>query len=546
MMSSQEPPSTGRRLSPIISRASVERDSLPNGSTSTSPPEPDQHHHIKPKNVSRAPRLSAGSSQSRSNDVAAQEEKTSTTAARTTEIPFRQDVVGTISGVISVDNPLDQRSGSNPQVTFCPSTISSDNAHPGSSSPPPVRVGFSGADLRPSLPTSPPRRPTTNPRRDSFIPTRPRHQESTFSNNASRWGRERLWGHHRPRRHDTEPNPVTGTEHDDQENRRLHYYEESDDGQRAYWRIIEQLQSPEHNGRTVKFDDFAKGLRAQYPHDREAGRAAVIEFFEGGRAEQTEFCTSRALRDYFNAPDPSTLTTQVPRGTRNSTQGIPLDFSTAPDPGSTTRPRRRIFILEDLPLNYVTVLGSRLHIHPDVFAGHYSCDQGWAFTHSLDFLPAGSHDKRRFKLRYSTLMPQTIIQRSKIKDVDKMGRSKNLNGKNKKEKKEKGQDKKGKANNEKQNDLEREESLPWLVQAGPEDWFNPKFNVVRGLETPTDNGNWDHRGKNAELEGQVSYWARTDAHKGWDGKFDHSPHTTPLTTSYLITDRTREGLSSIY
>jgi hypothetical protein len=507
-MSSQDPPSTGRRLSPIISRASVERDGLPNGSTSTSPPELDQHHQIKLKNLSRAPRLRPGSSQNPRNDEAAQEEPASTAATRTTgsttEIPFRQPVVGTVSGVISVENPLDQSSGSNAQVTF--------------------------TGLQARLPRSSTTRPTINPRRDSFIPTRPRHQESTFSNNASRWGRERLWGHHRPRHHDTEPNPVTGTEHDDQENRRLHYYEESDDRQRAYWRIIEKLQSPEHKGRTVKFDDFAKGLRAQYPHDREAGRAAVIEIFEDGRAEQREFKTSKALRDYFNARDPSTATTQGNRGTPNPTQGMPPDSSTASVSGATTKPRRRIFILEDLPLNYVTVLGSRLHIHPDVFAGHYSCDQGWAFTHSLDFLPAGSHDKRRFNLRYSTLMPQTIIQRSKVKDLDKTGRNKNRNEKSRKDK-ERDQSKKTNGNDEEQNELKWEECFPWLVQAGPEDWFNPKFNVVRGLETPTDNGNWDHRGKNAELEGQVSYWARTDDKEGWDGKFDNSFHTKPLTAT---------------
>ncbi|CAN9083508.1 unnamed protein product [Alternaria alternata] len=60
---------------------------------------------------------------------------------------------------------------------------------------------------------------------------------------------------------------------------------------------------------------------------------------------------------------------------------------------------------------------------------------------------------------------------------------------------------------------------PWLK---PNDRLrdqsaNPRFIVERSLEKPTSYDPWDTRGEISELEGQVTYWYREIAEKGWEG-----------------------------
>jgi hypothetical protein len=474
-MSSQNPPSTGRRLSPIIARASIESENCPNGVALAPPPTAERHHHhIRLKPLSRAPKLGAESSKGKTNDRTGQEERPSAgTSGNSTEIPFHKTVIGTldVEGVISVDNSRGKRGESSAQAINGQSQVPQGTNAPGI-----VRLDLGHADFRPGLPKSPPSRTATNTPIDYFVPRRPTHQVTNVSNKTSRGGRERLWAHHRAWLHHTGTNPWKSEEDAEAVQKRKHWAE-SDEKQREYWRIIEKLASPEHKDRKVRFDYFYRGMRGQGPQDREAGRAAVVEFFEDGKAETKEFEDSGALRDYFNAQEATKKAPHESGDSLSNVQHASVEPSPTLNPAIPSKPLRRIFILEDLPLNHLEILGSRLCVHPDVFASHYSCDQGWAFTHSLGCLPSGSHDKRRFKLRYSTLMPKTYVQMNRKKPCP-----------------------------------------PWLVKGGPEDWFNPKFNVVRGLETPFDNGDWDYRGKHAELEGQVSYWARTGDGGGWDGK----------------------------
>jgi len=47
----------------------------------------------------------------------------------------------------------------------------------------------------------------------------------------------------------------------------------------------------------------------------------------------------------------------------------------------------------------------------------------------------------------------------------------------------------------------------------------PKFIVERLLDTPTDNEQWDTRGKTSELQGQVTHWHQRFPEGGWNGSW---------------------------
>jgi hypothetical protein len=109
-----------------------------------------------------------------------------------------------------------------------------------------------------------------------------------------------------------------------------------------------------NNTRTLEFAGFASNQREQEGASREKGRAAALHFFSDGEVSTTTFSGSSDLQQYLDA------------GTNNKT----FDGNASP---SVYQPLRRMIILEDLPRNYVEILGSRLQIHPRFFAAHYSC-----------------------------------------------------------------------------------------------------------------------------------------------------------------------------
>ena len=102
------------------------------------------------------------------------------------------------------------------------------------------------------------------------------------------------------------------------------------------------------NMRTLEFSGFARNQRQQDVTARENGRAAVVQFLSHGAISITNFCDSSALETYLEA-------------------GMRTDITNNPH-----TPLRRMVILEDLPRNYIEILGSRLKIHPSFFAAHYS------------------------------------------------------------------------------------------------------------------------------------------------------------------------------
>jgi hypothetical protein len=161
-----------------------------------------------------------------------------------------------------------------------------------------------------------------------------------------------------------------------------------------------------------------------------------------------------------------------------------------------------LFVLEDMPVRYICLLGSRLRIHPTVFARHYSTEESSTISDNITGLPSvvqtstengldyesddeqlhKPHKRRSFTLRYPIVMPRVSAKQ----DPDPIKCPPWL----------------------KPNDRLRDQSA------------NPRFIVERSLETPTSYDPWDTRGEISELEGQVTYWYREVAEKGWEGEFN--------------------------
>jgi hypothetical protein len=121
------------------------------------------------------------------------------------------------------------------------------------------------------------------------------------------------------------------------------------------------------------FPTFAAALAKQSPVEGEIGRCAVVEFNQGFAHRTSSFGNSVELRQYLLATSPS------------------------PAISSQNQPRRRLFVLEDLPRNYILTLGSRLRIPPSFFAGHYDDPASSTFNHRNPF---ERHTKSQFRLRY--------------------------------------------------------------------------------------------------------------------------------------------------
>ncbi len=121
------------------------------------------------------------------------------------------------------------------------------------------------------------------------------------------------------------------------------------------------------------FPNFAASLSRQTPVQREMGRCAVVDFSQGFSQRTSSFRNSVELRQYI------------------------LETSLSPAIGHQNQPKRRLFILEDLPLNHVLILGSGLRIPPSFFAGHYDDPASSTFNHRNPF---ERHTNSQFRLRY--------------------------------------------------------------------------------------------------------------------------------------------------
>jgi hypothetical protein len=100
------------------------------------------------------------------------------------------------------------------------------------------------------------------------------------------------------------------------------------------------------------FPGFVDNFKNQSKDQRELGRAAVLESLDGQPAQAKSFQNSRDLEIYFNSTS-STL---------------------------ESKPYRRLFILEDLPRNYIEILGCNLLVPPSFFAAQWAAP--WAADYS--------------------------------------------------------------------------------------------------------------------------------------------------------------------
>jgi len=115
---------------------------------------------------------------------------------------------------------------------------------------------------------------------------------------------------------------------------------ETSSARSVYYSLIQETK-------TLEFTGFAKNLREQEGSSLEDSRAAVIEFLPSGQISQKQFHNSLSLQEY-------------------------LDTSVTPYPSDGSKqPLRRMIMLEDLARNYIEVLGTRLKIHPSLFAAHW-------------------------------------------------------------------------------------------------------------------------------------------------------------------------------
>ncbi|CAO2655019.1 Nn.00g117520.m01.CDS01 [Neocucurbitaria sp. VM-36] len=123
------------------------------------------------------------------------------------------------------------------------------------------------------------------------------------------------------------------------------------------------------------FPRFAATLAEQSPLQREQGRCAAVDFTESQDHQVTSFATAAELDQYLG------------------------DVSPPPYHTVSELPRRRLFILEDLPCNHILALGSRLKIPPSFFAGHWEDPASSTFNHRSPFQRCALP---HFRLRYAT------------------------------------------------------------------------------------------------------------------------------------------------
>jgi hypothetical protein len=107
------------------------------------------------------------------------------------------------------------------------------------------------------------------------------------------------------------------------------------------------------------------------------GRVAIIEYLDEVSMPPRMFKSSRELQCY-------------------------LDETADAKP---THPWRRLFILEDLPVNYVQVLGSHLRIPPSVFGAHWADPAAPSFNHRKPFR---RYSENNFVIRYPSTQPIRI------------------------------------------------------------------------------------------------------------------------------------------
>lgn len=115
------------------------------------------------------------------------------------------------------------------------------------------------------------------------------------------------------------------------------------EGPQRYLSLIQEYGSRRNQGRDAQYKFLAKALVHHGAEAEHVCRTSVVEFFED-RATHTEFKNAIDLQSHLDSSHPNLATS-----------------------------RRRLFIVEDLSVKTVCLLGSYLLIHPSVRLLIWNC-----------------------------------------------------------------------------------------------------------------------------------------------------------------------------
>jgi hypothetical protein len=166
-----------------------------------------------------------------------------------------------------------------------------------------------------------------------------------------------------------------------------------DDTSFAYMSLVREYASRPLQGKALEYENFYRAMVFQRAEDEKSLCVSVIEFEDDGLKSRT-FDSYDAFKIYIDEDPPK--------------HGV-----------------RRLIILEDLPVRCVCLLGSRLRIHPCIFARQYSTEDHSVISEDITAFPSivqtstqdgldytsddeSLHEpskRRSFMLRYPITMP---------------------------------------------------------------------------------------------------------------------------------------------
>lgn len=240
-----------------------------------------------------------------------------------------------------------------------------------------------------------------------------------------------------------------------------------DDASIAYLSLLREYASRPLQGKALEYHCLYKAMVSQQAWHEDNSRISVIEF-TGGALRSKTFTSYQDFKMYL---EHSLSDTSM----------------------------RILVVLEDLPVRFVCLLGSRLRINPTIFARHYSVGDNSLISEDIaacpsvqqtstqDGLEYESDDellhvpakRQSFTLRYPIVMPHVSAKQHP----------------------------------------DPQRCPPWLK---PNERLRdrsayPQFVVERLLAMAAKSDKWDTRGDVSELEGQVTYWSHSSPKGGYHG-----------------------------
>ena len=155
-----------------------------------------------------------------------------------------------------------------------------------------------------------------------------------------------------------------------------------DDPAFAYFSLIQEYALRRLQGNALQYEGFYRAMACQCPIEERQSRITVIEFEEVGSRSKT-FEDYKDLQEYL---DGRIEFEEV--GSRSKTFEDYKDLQEYLDGRLSKGRPKRLFLLEDLPVRIICLLGSRPKIHPSVFANHYSTEDSSTASDDIAALPS--------------------------------------------------------------------------------------------------------------------------------------------------------------